>query len=112
MKAMLFSAGLGTRLYPLTKDKPKAMAPFMGTTLLAYNLNFLASQGVTEFIINTHHFADKISEYLYLNEYFGHDIVVSFEEELLDTAGGVAKIKRRCCKNKRLRSRSGTAYTL
>lgn len=90
---MLFSAGLGTRLYPLTADKPKALAPFMDTTLLAYNLRFLASQGINKFIINTHHFAEKIEEYLYNNEYFGYDIIVSYEKNLLDTAGGVAKIK-------------------
>ena len=93
MKAMLFSAGLGTRLYPLTKDKPKALAPFAGTTLLGYNLKFLSSQGINSFIINTHHFAGKIENYLKKNDFFGLDITISYEEELLDTAGGVAKIR-------------------
>lgn len=93
MKAMIFAAGLGTRLFPLTKDKPKALAPFAGTTLLGYNLKFLASQGIDSFIINTHHFADTIEEYLRENKNFGLDINISYEKELLDTAGGLAKVR-------------------
>lgn len=91
MKAMIFAAGLGTRLFPITQDKPKALAPFKGTTLLEYNLRFLASQGVTEFVINTHHFANKIEEYLIENNNFGLKIQLSFEPILLDTAGGLAQ---------------------
>ena len=94
MKAMIFAAGLGTRLFPITKDKPKALAPINSTTLLAYNLNFLAQQGISEFIINTHHFADKIEEYLKENNNFGLNITISYEEELLDTAGGLAKARK------------------
>jgi len=90
MKAMIFAAGLGTRLYPITKDKPKALAPFLNDTLLSYNLKNLAKQGITEFVINTHHFAHKIEEYLLENNNFGLDIKLSYEEELLDTAGGLA----------------------
>ncbi len=90
---MLFSAGLGTRLHPLTDDLPKALAPFGNTTLLEYNLKFLASQGISSFIINTHHFADKIEDYLKKNNFFGLDIYISYEKELLDTAGGVANVK-------------------
>ncbi len=90
---MIFAAGLGTRLYPLTKDKPKALAPFANTTLLEYNLRYLSQFGIEKFIVNTHHFADKINEYLYDNEYFNLDITVSFEEELLDTGGGLAKVR-------------------
>lgn len=91
MKAMIFAAGLGTRLFPITKDKPKALAPFKDNTLLGYNLNFLAQQGITKFVINTHHFANKIEEYLESNNNFGLDIQLSYEENLLDTAGGLAK---------------------
>jgi len=93
MIAMIFAAGLGTRLYPLTKDKPKALAPFLDTTLLEYNLRYLSSFGITKFIVNTHHFADKIQEYLYDNDYFNLDITVSYEEVLLDTGGGLAKVR-------------------
>ena len=94
MRAMIFAAGLGTRLYPITKDKPKALAPFASTTLLAYNLQFLASEGVSEFVINTHHFWQKISEYLEQNNNFGLNITISHEEILLDTAGGLAKARK------------------
>ncbi|RLD46529.1 MAG: nucleotidyltransferase family protein [Bacteroidetes bacterium] len=91
MKAMIFAAGLGTRLYPITKDKPKALAPFLNMSLLAYNLRYLANSGINQFIINTHHFADKIEEYLKQNNNFGYNITLSYEEILLDTAGGLAK---------------------
>jgi len=94
MKAMIFAAGLGTRLYPITKDKPKALAPFLNMSLLAYNLKYLTNLGIDEFIINTHHFADKIEEYLKQNNNFGYNITLSREEILLDTAGGLAKAAR------------------
>jgi len=93
MQAMLFSAGLGTRLQPLTNNLPKALAPFGNTTLLGYNLKFLSSQGINSFIINTHHFAGKIEEYLIKNDFFGLDIYLSYEDQLLDTAGGIANVK-------------------
>ncbi len=92
MKAMIFSAGLGTRLMPLTENLPKALAPIADTTLLGYNLMFLKHQGVNSFIINTHHFADKIAKYLQENNNFGLDIHISHEKELLDTAGGLANV--------------------
>ncbi|MBK8663672.1 MAG: hypothetical protein IPN18_18500 [Ignavibacteriales bacterium] len=91
LKAMIFSAGLGTRLYPLTANKPKALAPFGKGTLLSYNINFLKSQGISSFIINTHHFAQEIEKYIRENDFFGSDIVISHEKILLDTAGGLAK---------------------
>lgn len=90
MKAMIFAAGLGTRLYPITKDIPKALAPFGKTTLLGYNLDFLSKQGVSNFVINTHHFAEKIKLYLEENNNFGLNIKLIHETELLDTAGGLA----------------------
>ncbi|MCK5846616.1 MAG: NTP transferase domain-containing protein [Bacteroidales bacterium] len=94
MQAMIFAAGLGTRLFPITKDKPKALAPFLDTTLLAYNLKYLAQQGITDFIINTHHFAEKIELYLEKNSNFGLNIRISYEDILLDTAGGLAKARK------------------
>ncbi len=92
MKAMIFSAGLGTRLMPLTENLPKALAPIADTTLLGYNLMFLKNQGIKSFIINTHHFADEIDKYLEKNNNFGLDIHISYEKELLDTAGGLANV--------------------
>jgi len=94
MQAMIFAAGLGTRLFPITSDKPKALAPFKDTTLLHYNLNFLAKNGITHFVINTHHFREKIEDYLYDHDNFGLDISLSPEDILLDTAGGLANAAR------------------
>ncbi len=88
---MIFAAGLGTRLYPLTQNQPKALAPFLNSTLLAYNLLFLKQQGIDEFVINTHHFAAQIEAYLSDNNNFGCDIKISYEPILLDTAGGIAQ---------------------
>ena len=91
MKAMIFAAGLGTRLYPITKDRPKAMAEVNGITLLEHNIHFIASQGFDEIIVNVHHFADKVIDFLKSKNNFGLHIEVSYEKELLDTAGGLAK---------------------
>ncbi|MEZ4908523.1 MAG: nucleotidyltransferase family protein [Saprospiraceae bacterium] len=89
MQAILFSAGLGTRLQPLTNNLPKALAPFYKTTLLAYNIEFLKSQGVNSFVINTHHFHEKIEDYLTINHNFNTNIHISYEHDLLDTAGAL-----------------------
>lgn len=89
---MIFSAGLGTRLYPLTEYKPKALAPFLNTTLLDYNINFLKSHGIRSFIINTHHFAKEIEKYIRSKNNFDCEIIISYEEILLDTAGGLINI--------------------
>lgn len=94
MQAMIFAAGLGTRLYPITKDKPKALAPFLDSTLLHYNLMRLSNQGVSHFVINTHHFTEKIESYLAAHDHFGLDITLSREVILLDTAGGLANAAR------------------
>ena len=100
LKAMIFAAGLGTRLFPLTENKPKALAPFGYGTLLSYNINFLKQQGITSFIINTHHFAEEIEKYLKENDFFGSDIVISYEDILLDTAGGLANVYDHVLKDK------------
>ncbi len=91
MKAMILAAGLGTRLRPLTDDRPKALAEIAGRTLLEITLTRLQSLGVREVIINVHHFADMILEYLKRNDNFGMRIEVSREENLLDTGGGLKK---------------------
>jgi len=91
MKAMILAAGLGTRLRPLTDHRPKALVEIAGRTLLEIVLARLRAFGVSEVIVNAHHFADMIVEYLTLHENFGMRIEVSREEVLLDTGGGLKK---------------------
>ncbi len=91
MKAMILAAGLGTRLRPLTDNRPKALVEIAGRTLLEITLSRLRAVGVREVIINVHHFADMILEYLKTNDNFGMRIDVSREEVLLDTGGGLKK---------------------
>lgn len=89
MKAMILAAGLGTRLRPLTDDRPKALVQVAGRTLLEITISRLRAFGVREVIINVHHFADMVVDYLKANEDFGMRIEVSREELLLDTGGGL-----------------------
>jgi mannose-1-phosphate guanylyltransferase len=91
MKAMVLAAGLGTRLRPLTNDRPKALVDISGRTLLEITLARLRSFGIREVIVNAHHFADQIVEYLKANTSFGMRIEVSREDVLLDTGGGLKK---------------------
>ena len=91
MKAMILAAGLGTRLRPLTNDRPKALVEINGRTLLEVTLSRLRQFGVSEVIINVHYFADMILDYLKANRNFGMRIEVSREEVLLDTGGGLKK---------------------
>jgi NDP-sugar pyrophosphorylase family protein len=91
MKAMVLAAGLGTRLRPLTDDRPKALVEVAGRTLLEITLTRLRSFGVREVIINVHHFADMVVEYLKSNDNFGMRIDISREDVLLDTGGGLKK---------------------
>jgi len=91
MKAMILAAGLGTRLRPLTDDRPKALVEVGGRTLLEITLSRLRAFGVREVIINVHHFADMIVDYLKANNNFGMRIEISREEVLLDTGGGLKK---------------------
>jgi NDP-sugar pyrophosphorylase family protein len=91
MKAMILAAGMGTRLRPLTDDRPKALVEVAGHPMLEIVLHRLRAAGVREVIINTHHFADMISDYLDANRNFGMRIEVSHEDELLDSGGGLKK---------------------
>jgi NDP-sugar pyrophosphorylase family protein len=91
MKAMVLAAGLGTRLRPLTDDRPKALVEVAGRTLLEITLSRLRSYGIREAIINVHHFADMVIEYLKANGNFGMRIEISREDVLLDTGGGLKK---------------------
>jgi NDP-sugar pyrophosphorylase family protein len=91
MKAMILAAGLGTRLRPLTDDRPKALVEVAGRTLLEITLGRLRAFGVREVIVNVHHYADMIVDYLNANRNFGMRLEVSREEGLLDTGGGLKK---------------------
>ncbi|MGA2171148.1 MAG: nucleotidyltransferase family protein [Terracidiphilus sp.] len=89
MKAMILAAGLGTRLRPLTDDRPKALVTVAGRTLLEIALCRLRAFGVREVIVNTHHYPDMILDYLKANNNFGMRIEVAREDVLLDTGGGL-----------------------
>jgi NDP-sugar pyrophosphorylase family protein len=92
MKAMILAAGLGTRLRPLTDSRPKALVEINGRTLLEITLARLRSFGVNEVIINVHHFADMVVDYLKSHNNFGIRIEISREDDLLlDTGGGLKK---------------------
>lgn len=88
---MVLAAGLGTRLRPLTADRPKALVEIAGRTLLEITLSRLQTFGIREVIINVHHFADMIVDYLRIHNNFGMRIAISREEILLDTGGGLKK---------------------
>jgi NDP-sugar pyrophosphorylase family protein len=98
MKAMILAAGLGTRLRPLTDNRPKALVEIAGRTLLEITLSRLRAFGIGEVIINVHHFADMILEYLTNKDNFGMRIEISREEVLLDTGGGLKKAAYFFCK--------------
>lgn len=86
---MVLAAGLGTRLRPLTNDRPKALVEVAGRTLLEITLTRLRSFGITEVIVNTHHFAEWMAEFLKAHDNFGMRVEISHEPELLDTGGGL-----------------------
>jgi NDP-sugar pyrophosphorylase family protein len=92
MKAMILAAGLGTRLKPFTDKHPKALAIVNGKTILQRNIEYLASFGIREVIINVHHFADQIIDLIKANNGFGSVITFSDEtREVLETGGGIKK---------------------
>ena len=91
MKAMVLAAGLGTRLRPLTNTRPKALVEVSGRTLLEITLLRLQAFGVRDVIVNVHHFAGMIVDYLKANDNFGMHVEISREEVLLDTGGGLKK---------------------
>jgi NDP-sugar pyrophosphorylase family protein len=88
---MVLAAGLGTRLRPLTNDRPKALVEIAGRTLLEITLIRLRTFGIREVIVNVHHFADLVVAYLKGHDNFGMRIEVSREDVLLDTGGGLKK---------------------
>ena len=94
MKAMIFSAGLGTRFKPWTDSHPKALAPINGKPLLQHNIEYLSKYGIHDVIVNVHHFADQVIDSVKKNNGWGSNIIISNETtELLETGGGLLKAK-------------------
>jgi MurNAc alpha-1-phosphate uridylyltransferase len=92
MKAMIFAAGLGTRLKPLTDHMPKALVPVAGRPMLEHVILKLKAAGFNELVINIHHFGEQILDFLRANQNFGLTIHISDERDcLLDTGGGIRK---------------------
>jgi NDP-sugar pyrophosphorylase family protein len=92
MKAMIFAAGLGSRLKPLTDSIPKALVPIAGKPLLEHVIIKLKDAGFDEIMVNVHHFADQIIEFLQSKNNFGIRIEISDErDELMETGGGIKK---------------------
>jgi N-acetyl-alpha-D-muramate 1-phosphate uridylyltransferase len=88
--AMIFAAGLGTRLKPWTDHHPKALAMVNGKPLLQRNIEYLKNFGINRFVINVHHFADQVIDFLAQHQYFNCDITISHEKaEALETGGGL-----------------------
>ena len=94
MKAMIFAAGLGTRLRPLTDHMPKALVPVAGVPMLQRVILRLKESGFNDLVINIHHFGEQILDFLKANQDFGVRICISDERgELLDTGGGIRKAR-------------------
>ena len=94
MKAMIFSAGLGTRFKPWTDKHPKALAVVNGKSLLQRNIEYLKENGITDIVVNVHHFADQLIESIIKTKGWGSKITISDErDELLETGGGLLKAK-------------------
>lgn len=89
---MILAAGLGTRLQPITNDIPKALVKIGGRTLLEHTILYLKKYGITDIIVNVHHFADSIEQIIVANNGFGSHISISDERsEVLETGGGLKK---------------------
>ena len=94
MKAMIFAAGLGTRFKPWTDKHPKALALINGKSLLQRNIEYLQLYGITDVVVNIHHFADQVIAAIEKNKGWGSNVLISDEsDELLETGGGLFKAK-------------------
>ena len=92
LQGMIFAAGLGTRFKPWTDKHPKALAVVHGKSLLQHNIEYLQEYGITNVVVNVHHFADQIVETLDKNKGWGSTITISDErDEVLETGGGIKK---------------------
>ena len=95
MKAMIFAAGLGTRLRPYTNDKPKAMVEVGGKTLIEWAIRRLLFCGFKDIVVNVHHFGQLLIDFLTSHNGFGANIIISDErEKLLNTGGGLKKAQK------------------
>lgn len=93
MKAMIFAAGVGSRLGELTREKPKCLMPIGGSTILEHVINRLKAAGVVEIAINLHHFPEQITDYFKERRDFGLKVHFSYEATLLNTGGGLKKVR-------------------
>ena len=94
MIGFIFAAGLGTRLKPLTDSMPKALVPLASKPLLQWQVERLRDAGITDIIVNVHHFPDMIIDTVRRNNGWGCNILISDErDQLLDTGGGLRKAK-------------------
>jgi N-acetyl-alpha-D-muramate 1-phosphate uridylyltransferase len=94
MKGMIFSAGLGSRFKPWTDKHPKALARVNGKSLLQRNIEYLQKYGITEVVVNVHHFAGQIIDAVKKNKGWGSTVLISDEtNEVLETGGGLLKAK-------------------
>lgn len=94
MNGMIFAAGLGTRLAPLTNDRPKALVKVRGKALLEYAIDNMYMAGVRRLVVNVHHFADMIIDYLQKNAHHWNELEILISDErdmLLETGGGIVK---------------------
>ena len=95
MRTLIFAAGLGTRLKPLTDTMPKALVPVGGKPLLWHVVKKLESAGITDVVINVHHFADQIIDYVHGQDDFGIKVTFSDERDLLrETGGGIRHARK------------------
>jgi len=93
-RAMIFSAGLGTRFKPWTDSHPKALAIVNGKSLLQRNIEYLQQYGITDVVVNVHHFADQIVEAVVKSSGWGSNVIISDETaEVLETGGGLMKAR-------------------
>ncbi len=89
MKAMIFAAGLGTRLRPLTDERPKALVPVGNKPVILWNIEYLKTYGVTRIIVNAHHHSGQVLNFLDGGRPFGIPIEVREESRILGTGGGI-----------------------
>ena len=94
MKAMIFAAGLGTRLAPLTNTMPKAMVPINGKPMIQHQIEKLRGYGFDYIVVNVHHFASQIVDFLKNNNLGVHIEISDESDRLLDTGGGLKNVKR------------------
>src|SRR5215210_8023153 len=93
MKGIILAAGFGTRLWPLTEDRTKPAIPFLNRPLIAYTVEYLASYGIRDIIVNLHHQPDSIRRALGDGARFGVSIHYSYEEEILGTSGALDRVR-------------------